>query len=83
MLTNKYPTWNEKVKAFVLNFNGRVSKPSVKNFQLEDPENPEKTVLQFGKVSDNNFTLDYGYPLTGMQAFCIALAAFDTKLGCG
>ena len=31
---NKPPKWNEEVQAFVLNFNGRVEKPSVKNFQL-------------------------------------------------
>lgn len=29
---NKPPKWNEHVQAFVLNFNGRVDKPSVKNF---------------------------------------------------
>ena len=33
---NKPPKWNEHVQAFVLNFNGRVDKPSVKNFQLVD-----------------------------------------------
>jgi len=29
---NKPPKWNEHVQAFVLNFNGRVDKASVKNF---------------------------------------------------
>jgi hypothetical protein len=44
---NKPPKWNERmnsilnltsleVQAFVLNFNGRVDKASVKNFQLID-----------------------------------------------
>jgi len=49
---NKNPKWNERNKfssnfklnklefqAFVLNFNGRVEKPSVKNFQLIDERN--------------------------------------------
>lgn len=36
---NKPPKWSEKSKAFVLNFNGRVDKPSVKNFQLVDEVN--------------------------------------------
>jgi len=31
---NKPPKWNEHLQAFVLNFNGRVDKASVKNFQL-------------------------------------------------
>lgn len=34
LLHNKPPKWNEKVAAFVLNFNGRVTMASVKNFQL-------------------------------------------------
>ena len=31
---NRQPKWNDIVQAFVLNFYGRVDKPSVKNFQL-------------------------------------------------
>lgn len=31
-LVNKPPKWNEHIQAFVLNFGGRVDKPSVKNF---------------------------------------------------
>ena len=38
-LYNKPPKWNEQVNAFVLNFNGRVDKPSVKNFQLIEQKN--------------------------------------------
>lgn len=33
-----------------LNFNGRVNIPSVKNFQLVIPENPDNVICQFGKV---------------------------------
>jgi hypothetical protein len=79
---NKSPVWNEKLKAYVLNFNGRVTKASVKNFQLAEPENPNKVFLQFGKVDSNKFTLDYRFPLSGIQAFCIAISAFDSKLAC-
>lgn len=32
--------------------------------------------MQFGRIDDNNFALDYRYPLTAMQAFVIALALF-------
>ncbi len=31
-----HPLFSPDVQAFVLNFNGRVDKPSVKNFQLID-----------------------------------------------
>ena len=33
-LGNKEPQWNDETQSFVLNFNGRVTKPSVKNFQI-------------------------------------------------
>jgi tubby-related protein 1 len=79
---NKSPVWNEKLKAYVLNFNGRVTKASVKNFQLAEPENPNKVFLQFGKVDSNKFNLDYRMPLSAIQAFCIAISAFDSKLAC-
>ena len=34
--------------------------------------------LLFGRVEKDVFTLDYQYPLTCLQAFGIALTAFDT-----
>ena len=33
-LESARPTWNPSAQAYVLNFNGRVTRPSVKNFQL-------------------------------------------------
>lgn len=33
-LGNKTPKWNPDTRTFVLNFNNRVDKPSVKNFIL-------------------------------------------------
>jgi len=82
VFTNKRPSWNEKLKAYVLNFNGRVTKASVKNFQLVEEGDNETVMLQFGKVSDNRFSLDFRYPLSGTQAFAIAMSAFDFKLLC-
>ena len=37
-MVNKPPKWNDSVGAYVLNFNGRVTMASVKNFQLVTPE---------------------------------------------
>ncbi|KAL0483108.1 tubby protein [Acrasis kona] len=82
VMKNKSPVYNEKLKAFVLNFNQRISHPSVKNFQLVDPDDPEKVYLQFGKMDKSKFALDYRWPLTGAQAFCIAITALDSKLAC-
>ena len=39
-------------------------------------------VMQFGRVSEEVFTMDFGYPLCALQAFGIALASFDSKLAC-
>lgn len=49
-LINKPPRWNEQVGAYVLNFNGRVTMASVKNFQLVDPEDLNSIVLQVGQA---------------------------------
>ena len=82
VLTNKEPTWNEQLRSYQLNFHGRVTKPSVKNFQLCDVRQPNRVVLQFGKVEDSKFNLDFQYPLTCFQAFAICLTSFDNKLAC-
>ena len=39
-------------------------------------------VMQFGRVSDEVFTMDFSYPLCALQAFGIALSSFDSKLAC-
>lgn len=33
-LCNKTPVWNEDTQSYVLNFHGRVTQASVKNFQI-------------------------------------------------
>jgi len=60
-----------------LNFKGRVSVPSVKNFQLVPEDNIDDVVCQFGKVGDDRFHLDFKAPLNAFQAFCTALAQFN------
>ena len=71
------------MQAYCLNFNGRVTLASVKNFQLADNEDPdESTILQFGKVGKDMFTVDYFYPMSAIQAFAICLSSFDNKLAC-
>lgn len=34
LLKNKAPSWNEEINSYQLNFNGRVKRASVKNFQI-------------------------------------------------
>ncbi|TNV71017.1 hypothetical protein FGO68_gene4452 [Halteria grandinella] len=82
VLVNKPPRWDAKMKAHVLNFYGRVDQPSVKNFQLINENNPNNIFLQFGRVDDLNFNLDFCYPITPLQAFQICVTSFDFKFAC-
>ncbi|CRK89642.1 CLUMA_CG003384, isoform A [Clunio marinus] len=81
-LHNKTPVWNDETQSYVLNFHGRVTKASVKNFQLIHDSDPEYIVMQFGRTADDIFTMDFRYPLCALQAFQIALSSFDGKLAC-
>ncbi|KAF8084982.1 hypothetical protein N665_0688s0003 [Sinapis alba] len=95
VLKNKPPRWHEQLQCWCLNFRGRVTVASVKNFQLiaanqpqpqvqtsGQSDGPDKIILQFGKVGKDMFTMDFRYPLSAFQAFAICLSSFDTKLAC-
>ncbi|XP_073046084.1 tubby-like F-box protein 2 isoform X1 [Primulina eburnea] len=91
VLRKKTPRWHEQLQCWCLNFRGRVTVASVKNFQLvaavESSQNvpvseQEKVILQFGKIGKDIFTMDYQYPLSAFQDFAICLSSFDTKPAC-
>ncbi|KAG9481533.1 hypothetical protein GDO78_010656, partial [Eleutherodactylus coqui] len=82
VLHNKAPSWNEETQSYVLNFHGRVTQASVKNFQIINAEDSEHIVMQFGRVAEDVFTMDFSYPLCALQAFSICLSSFDSKLAC-
>ncbi|CAK9152385.1 unnamed protein product [Ilex paraguariensis] len=91
ILKNKAPRWHDQLQCWCLNFKGRVTVASVKNFQLVASVDPslnvsaaeqEKVILQFGKIGKDIFTMDYRYPLSAFQAFAICLSSFDTKPAC-
>ena len=75
LLENKEPTYENG--NYRLNFAGRVSLPSVKNFQLVSPEDTNDILCQFGKVGDDTFHLDFKRPITAFQAFAFALSQFN------
>jgi len=83
-LQNRPPWWNVELGAFVLNFGGRVSVASVKNFQLCDRNDQDHIMLQFGRIQGrHSFTMDFQYPLTGVQAFAIAISSLQSKISLG
>ncbi|XP_053719817.1 tubby-related protein 3 isoform X2 [Synchiropus splendidus] len=81
-LHNKAPVWNDDTQSYVLNFHGRVTQASVKNFQIVHDNDPDYIVMQFGRVAEDTFTLDFNYPMCALQAFAIGLSSFDSKLAC-
>eukprot|EP00934_Nitzschia_sp_Nitz4_P008516 Nitzschia sp. Nitz4//scaffold2_size372955//123595//126912//NITZ4_000397-RA/size372955-processed-gene-0.492-mRNA-1//-1//CDS//3329546698//8506//frame0 len=83
-LQNRPPWWNVELGSFVLNFGGRVSVASVKNFQLCDRNDQEYIMLQFGRIEGrHSFTMDFQYPLTAVQAFAIAISSVQSKFSLG
>ncbi|KAI4326223.1 hypothetical protein MLD38_031558 [Melastoma candidum] len=86
-LISRVPLYNTATKQYELDFrdtgkSGYKVQRSVKNFQLKLEENGKQTILQLGRVDKSKYIMDYRYPLTGYQAFCICLASIDSKLCC-
>eukprot|EP00771_Trimastix_marina_P002771 gnl/Trimastix_PCT/3928.p1 GENE.gnl/Trimastix_PCT/3928~~gnl/Trimastix_PCT/3928.p1 ORF type:complete len:407 (-),score=85.74 gnl/Trimastix_PCT/3928:13-1233(-) len=77
-LRNKVPELDPASHTFQMDFRGRVTMPSIKNFQLVRPGDGS-VLLQFGRVGENRFTLDFQFPLSPFQAFSIAIAALHTS----
>jgi tubby and related proteins len=79
---NKEPRWNNSVNGYVLKFSERVREPSVKNFQLVTNLDNTDICMQFGKIGENEYSLDFTTPFTPLAAFGIALSSLDFKLCC-
>jgi hypothetical protein len=75
--SNKHPVWNEEGKMWSLGFEGqgRVVLASSKNFVMEDSD--QRCPFQFGKMTDNQFSVDIRAPMTPFCAFGYALAFFE------
>lgn len=56
---SKTAKWNEEIKSYVLNFQGRVNQSSIKNFVITDKdESEDKFLLIFGKAGQDVYHLD-------------------------
>ncbi|VDD92655.1 unnamed protein product [Enterobius vermicularis] len=77
VLQNKTPFWNETNQVYQLDFGGRVTQESAKNFQIEYGD---KQVMQFGRIENGAYTLDFRAPFTAVQAFAVALASITQRL---
>ncbi|THG09945.1 hypothetical protein TEA_021020 [Camellia sinensis var. sinensis] len=79
ILKNKAPRWHGQLQCWCLNFKGRVTVASVKNFQLVAAIEPcqnvpaaeqEKVMPQFGKIGKDIFTMDYHVVATMTLSLC-------------
>ncbi|EFN69308.1 Tubby-related protein 4 [Camponotus floridanus] len=77
VMHNKAPMWNESSQVYQLDFGGRVTQESAKNFQIEFRG---RQVMQFGRIDGNAYTLDFQYPFSALQAFAVALANVTQRL---
>jgi tubby-related protein 1 len=82
VLRNKQPEWNDATSSYVLNFHGRVTQASVKNFQIVHDSDPDYIIMQFGRNEENAFSMDFMHPMSALQAFAVALSSFAGKLAC-
>jgi len=62
---------------YVLMFNGRVKRPSGKNFILISSQNPSRELLLCGKSAQDEYVLDMSWPLTLLQGFAAFLTQFS------
>ena len=72
-LVNKSPVWDAVKNMYILDFRGRVTQASIRNFQAVRAEKEDEIVIQFGKVGDNSYTMDFTNPFS---AFQVRRAAF-------
>jgi len=73
-LGSKRPVWNEKLQSLTMDFGGRCSKASQRNFQLGPMGNEDDSLMFFGKIARNTFNLDYAKPLGALHAFAVAIS---------
>ena len=89
---NMQPRYNEARGCYTLNFYGRVQKASARNFQLvqsplddededieDDMGDMEMPLLTHGKISKNEFNLDYRAPFQILCSFAVSLTAIGKK----
>jgi len=84
-LSSAGATWDEEGKCYAMDFFGRVTLASSRNFQLVAADTDfgaegNDLRMQFGRCSWHVFSLDVAFPLSPLQAFAIALSTFDARI---
>ena len=77
VLENNKPKYDINSKKFIDNFNNRIKEKSKFNFKISyKDKNNENITIECGKINENNYALDIGYPLSPLEGFSISVANF-------
>ena len=77
---NKKPQYDEDLGAYTLDFDGRVTMASSKNFLMVPSTDIRGPVaVRFGRVEDSQFVMDVAWPCSPVKAMGVALASVLTK----
>ena len=76
ILESRKPKWNARTETYELPFGGRANWASARNFQLVDRDGAaDRAVLLYGKMEEDEFALDFAYPLSMLHALASELRA--------
>ncbi len=77
ILESRRPKWNARTETYELPFGGRANWASARNFQLVERGEPaDRVTLLYGKMEEDEFALDFAYPLSLLNAFAIVLTTW-------
>eukprot|EP00735_Rhodelphis_limneticus_P006257 TRINITY_DN18640_c0_g1::TRINITY_DN18640_c0_g1_i1::g.20380::m.20380 TRINITY_DN18640_c0_g1::TRINITY_DN18640_c0_g1_i1::g.20380 ORF type:complete len:316 (+),score=42.68,sp/Q9Z273/TULP1_MOUSE/32.43/1e-27,Tub/PF01167.13/69,Tub/PF01167.13/3.9e-26,DUF3527/PF12043.3/0.00012 TRINITY_DN18640_c0_g1_i1:88-1035(+) len=78
---NEPPKWNPKTQMHELKFRNRDLVPSVKNFRalITEEGGKPRCVLEFAKLREDKFVVEFMHPLSPLQAFTICVTSIVNK----
>ena len=77
ILENNKPKYDINSKKFIDRFNDRIKEKSKFNFKILYKNNDNENIsIECGKINENNYALDIGYPLSPLEGFAISVANF-------
>ena len=79
---NTDPVWSKEYREYKLDFNERVKLKSKKNFIMLDSMNDNEKIIQFGIIDKDTYALDFQFPISVFQAFCIGITSIIDKVSC-
>ena len=79
VMENSKPKYDINSKKFIDNYSNRVKEKSKYNFKIiynDSTKNDNYKAIECGKINENNYVLDIGYPLSPLEGFAVALSNF-------